>query len=184
MIIIYILLALIVILVISGISIYNGLVKKRNMMQEGWSGIDVLLKKRYDLIPNLVNTVKGYAAHEKQLLEQVTSLRTQAMQSSTIDQKIGAEKELSQALGKLVVSVENYPDLKASENFRDLQGQLRTIETELEMGRRYYNGTVRENNIAVESFPGNIVAGMFNFEKGIFFEIDNAQQRENPTVTF
>jgi LemA protein len=184
MIVIFVLIALIVLIVLFGISQYNGLIKKRNMMQEGWSGIDVLLKKRYDLVPNLVNTVKGYATHEKQLLEQVTALRTQAMQSSNIDQKIGAEKELSQALGKLVVSVENYPDLKANENFRDLQAQLTTIESELEMARRYYNGTVRENNIAVETFPSNIVAGSFKFEKGTFFEIDNAQQRENPTVSF
>jgi LemA protein len=181
---IYILIALVILLALFVISLYNSLVKKRNMMQEGWSGIDVFLKKRYDLIPNLINTVKGYAGHEKQLLEQVTSLRTQAMQSSGIDQKIGAEKELSQALGRLVVSVENYPDLKANDNFRDLQAQLTTIEGELEMARRYYNGTVRENNIAVETFPGNIVAGSFNFEKGIFFEIENTQQRENPTVSF
>lgn len=181
---IYIFLALAIIIIFTGISIYNGLVKKRNLMQEGWSGIDVSLKKRYDLIPNLINTVKGYAAHEKQLIEQVTALRTQAMQSATVEQKIGVEKELGPALSKLMVSVENYPDLKASENFRDLQGRLNDIETELEMSRRYYNGTVRENNIAVESFPGNIVAGMFKFDKGVFFEIDNAAQRENPTVSF
>jgi len=179
-----IIVALLVLVVIVGVSLYNGLVKKRNMMQEAWSGIDVFLKKRYDLIPNLVNTVKGYAGHEKQLLEQVTTLRTQAMQSGSVEQKISAEKELSPALGRLMVSVEAYPDLKANQNFRDLQAQLATIETELEMARRYYNGTVRENNIAVESFPGNIVAGSFKFDKGVFFEIDNVQQRETPNVSF
>lgn len=181
---IYILIALAILILFTGITLYNGLVKNRNLMQEAWSGIDVSLKKRYDLIPNLINTVKGYAAHEKQLMEQVTTLRTQAIQSSTIEQKIGAERELSQALGKLIVSVENYPDLKASENFRDLQGRLNDIETELEMSRRYYNGAVRENNIAVESFPGSLVAGMFKFEKGLFFEIDSSSQRENPIVSF
>jgi LemA protein len=180
----YILIGLIVIAIFFIISLYNGLVTKRSMMQEGWSGIDVSLKKRYDLIPNLVNTVKGYATHEKQLLEEVTSLRTRALQSTSVEQKIGIEKELGPALGKLMVSVENYPDLKASENFRDLQGRLSEIETELEMSRRYYNGTVRENNIAIESFPGNVVAGMFKFEKGTFFEIDNSAQRENPSVSF
>ena len=117
-------------------------------------------------------------------MEQVTTLRTQAMQSGSVEQKISAERELGPALGRLMVSVEAYPDLKASQNFRDLQAQLTTIEGELEMARRYYNGTVRENNIAVESFPGNIVAGSFKFEKGVFFEIDNAQQRENPNVSF
>lgn len=184
MVVILVIVALIVLAVVVGVSLYNGLVKKRNMMQEAWSGIDVFLKKRYDLIPNLVNTVKGYAGHEKQLLEQVTTLRTQAMQSGSVEQKIGAEKELGPALGRLMVSVEAYPDLKANQNFRDLQAQLATIETELEMARRYYNGTVRENNIAVESFPGNIVAGSFKFEKGVFFEIDSPQQRETPNVSF
>ena len=154
------------------------------MMQEAWSGIDVFLKKRYDLIPNLINAVKGYAEHEKQLLEQVTALRTQAMQSGSIDQKISAEKELGPALRRLMVSVESYPDLKANQNFRNLQSQLITMEGEIEMARRYYNGTVRENNIAVESFPGNMVAGAFKFDKGVFFEIDNMQQRETPNVFF
>lgn len=180
----YIILGIIFLLIISAVSIYNNLVRKRNLMQEGWSGIDVMLKKRYDLIPNLINIVKGYASHEKQLLEQVTTLRTQAMQSSQIDQKVAAENELTKALSKLVVSVENYPDLKASENFRDLQAQLTAIEGEIELSRRYYNGTVRENNIAIETFPGNLFAGAFHFNKGTFFELDNNQQRENPAISF
>lgn len=179
-----IILAAVVILAFYLISVYNKLVAKRNLMQEGWSGIDVLLKKRYDLIPNLINTVKGYAEHEKQLLTQVTNLRAQAMQSPGIAEKIGAEKQLSQALHNLVVAVESYPDLKANDNFRDFQAQLSTIESELEMSRRYYNGTVRENNIAIESFPSNIVANMFSFKKGVFFEITNDQERQTPTVSF
>lgn len=181
---IYVLLGFVVIIAIISVGIYNNLVRKRTQMQEGWSGIDVLLKKRHDLIPNLVNTVKGYATHEKELLEQVTTLRTQAIQSANIDQKAGAENKLSRALGKLVVSVENYPDLKANENFRDLQAQLNAIENDIELSRRYYNGTVRENNVAIETFPGNIVAGRFHFEKGAFFNLYNQQERENPTVTF
>ncbi|WP_374948621.1 LemA family protein [Mucilaginibacter sp.] len=180
----YIILAVVLLFIVVSVSLYNNLVKKRNLMQEGWSSIDVFLKKRHDLIPNLVNIVKGYTAHEKTLLEEVTSLRTQAIQSVNIDQKVGAETDLSHALGKLFVSVENYPDLKASQNFRDLQGQLATVENELEMSRRYYNGTVRENNIAIETFPGNIVAGMFHFEKGLFFNIDNEQEKQNPIVSF
>ena len=181
---ILIIIGIIILIAFYGIATYNSLVGKRNMMKEAWSGIDVILKKRYDLIPNLVNTVKGYAGHEKGLLEEVTALRSQAMQASTVDQKIGAEKQLGQTLGRLVISAENYPDLKANANFQALQQQLQTIESELEMSRRYYNGTVRENNIAIESFPSSIIAGSFNFEKGTFFEIENAAQRENPTVSF
>ncbi len=182
--IVYIIILLIVLVLFLGITLYNRLVSKRNLMQEAWSGIDVYLKKRYDLIPNLVETVKGYASHEKGLLEKVTELRTSAMQAPGTAAQIQSEKELSQALGRLFAVAENYPDLKASDNFRQLQDDLRSIESEIEMSRRYYNGTVRENNIQVEKFPGNIIAGMFGFSKGVFFEIENTGERELPKVAF
>lgn len=180
----FILLGVLALLIIITISIYNKLIAKRNLMKEAWSGIEVFLKKRYDLIPNLVETVKGYAGHEKQLLEEVTALRSNAIKSSTPAEQINSEKILTQALGRLMVAVEAYPELKANENFKELQQQLSSIESELEMARRYYNGTVRENNNSVESFPGNIVAGAFKFEKGIFYEIENAAHREAPKVSF
>jgi LemA protein len=172
------------IVLIWAISGYNRLVSKRNLMKEGWSGIDVSLKKRYDLIPNLVETVKGYAAHEKQTLEQVTSYRTASMNAATPHDKMQAEAGLTRALGSLIAVAENYPDLKASANFTALQSELADIESNLESARRYYNGTVRENNTLVESFPTNLIAGMFSFRTGEFFEIDNAAHRERPNVTF
>lgn len=176
--------ALAAIVLIWAISGYNRLVSKRNLMKEGWSGIDVSLKKRYDLIPNLVETVKGYAAHEKQTLEQVTSYRTASMNAASPHDKMQAEAGLTRALGSLFAVAENYPDLKASANFTALQSELADIESNLESARRYYNGTVRENNTLVESFPTNLIAGMFSFRTGEFFEIDNAAHRERPNVTF
>lgn len=162
---------------------YNQLVRKKNMMKEAWSGIEVYLKKRYDLIPNLISTVKGYASHEQQLMENIARQRTEAMQSHAPD-KIGVETHLAASIGQLLVIAENYPDLKANSVFLQLQSQLQTIESEIEMSRRYYNGTVRENNIRVESFPWNLVAKIFGFQKGTFFEIQNAAERENQTVSF
>jgi LemA protein len=147
------------------------------------SGIDVYLKKRHDLIPNLVETVKGYAAHEKSTLEDVTRLRSAAMQAKGPEAQIQSESELGKALGRLLAIAENYPDLKANQNFLELQKELAKVEEELAYSRRYYNGTVRENNIYVESFPSNIFAGMFNFKKGQFFEIE-ASERETPKVSF
>lgn len=179
-----VILALVVILVLWIVSLYNKLVSRRNLVKEGWSGIDVSLKKRYDLIPNLVETVKGYAAHEKGTLEEVTRYRTASMQAGTQHDKIAAETNLSRALGSLFAVAENYPDLKANTNFLQLQDELSAIENNLESARRYYNGTVRENNILVESFPANIIAGMFGFRTSEFFEIDNATHRERPNVSF
>jgi LemA protein len=181
---VYIILLVLVIILFAGITLYNRLVSKKNLMQEAWSGIDVYLKKRYDLIPNLVETVKGYAAHEKGLLEQVTRLRTAAMQAPGAPAQIQSEKELTRALGHLFAVAENYPELKASQNFRQLQEDLRSLESEIEMSRRYYNGTVRENNILIEKFPGNIIAGLFGFTRGVFFEMDNPAERELPKVAF
>ncbi|MDH5368187.1 MAG: LemA family protein [Cyclobacteriaceae bacterium] len=163
---------------------FNSLVKLKNMTEEGWSGIDVQLKKRYNLIPNLVSTVKGYATHEKEVFENVAAMRSTGISAQTVKEQAKAENMITQALGKLFAVAENYPDLKASDNFADLQNQLAKIESDIELARRYYNGTVRENNIKVESFPSNIVASMFNFKKFDFFELDDAAARTTPKVDF
>ncbi len=153
-------------------------------MKEAWSGIDVYLKKRYELIPNLIETVKGYASHEQKLMQDLVRLRNEAIQSQANQDKINAENRLSENIGKLMFIAEGYPDLKANTNFQQLQTQLETIETEIEQSRRYYNGTVRENNIQVQSFPSNLVASLFGFQNGIFFEINNSTEREPVKVSF
>lgn len=177
-------LAIVIILGMYIISIYNRLVRLRNLVQEAWSSIDVMLKKRHDLIPNLIETVKGYATHEKETLENVTRARTQALSATTVETKETAEKNLSQAMMNLFAVAEQYPDLKANTNFQQLQSELSAVESDIEKSRRYYNGTVRENNTAVESFPSNVVAGMFSFKKSPFFELTNAAEREVPSVKF
>jgi LemA protein len=168
------------------IATYNRLVRARQMADEGWSGIDVQLKRRADLIPNLVESVKGYAGHEQALLERVTELRNQArsLASGDVVARGAAEGLLSGAIGRLLAIVENYPDLKANQNFIDLQESLRTVENEIQMARRYYNGSARELNILVESFPSNLVAKVFGFVKKAFFEIDDAADRAVPKVSF
>ncbi len=175
-----------VIILIGGffISIYNKLVRLRNLMQEGWSGIDVQLKKRYDLVPNLINTVKGYATHEKEVFENVAAMRSVGINAKTVKEQEQAENQITQALGRLFAVAENYPDLKANTNFIGLQTELGQVENDIQMARRYYNGTVRENNILVESFPSNLVAGTFAFHKGEYFELDNEQERVAPKVQF
>lgn len=162
---------------------YNTLVRLRTLTQESWSGIDVFLKKRHDLIPNLVNTVKGYATHERGLLEEVTRYRAQAMGTPDPKRRIEAETALDNTLSKILVSIERYPELKADRNFLILQQELTLIEDRLTSARRYYNGTIREMNLKIQHFPSNIVAGMFGFEQGKFFEIENAK-RETPVVQF
>lgn len=168
------------------IVVYNALVRARQMVQEAWSGIDVQLKRRTDLIPNLVETVKGYAAHEKEALERVTEMRSRAqgVPAGDIQGRAAAEGLLSQALGRLMAVAEAYPDLKASQNFADLQRSLETTEREVQMARRYYNGSVRELNTKVESFPSNLVASRFNFTKAEYFELDDANDRKLPEVRF
>jgi len=165
---------------------YNGLVRVRQMVQEAWSGIDVQLKRRADLIPNLVETVKGYAKHEKETLEQVTEMRTraQAVPAGDIAGRAAAEGMLSQALGRLMAVAEAYPDLKANENFLDLQQSLDKLEGEIQMARRYYNGSARELNVKVESFPSNLIANTFGFTKADYFELENPADRERPDVKF
>lgn len=164
---------------------YNGLVRGRNLVEEAWSGISVQLKRRHDLIPALVNTVKGYAAHEKEVLCQVTEARSQAIQATpgNVEAVMKAENGLSHALRSLFAVAENYPRLHASENFLQLQGQLAALEDEIQMGRRYYNGTARDQNDRVLQFPGNLIAGSFGFQKVTFFELDESE-RAVPEVKF
>jgi LemA protein len=179
-------LLIIVAIALYAISVYNGLVRARQMAKEAWSGIDVQLKRRADLIPNLVETVKGYASHEKDTLNQVTEMRArvQAIPAGDIAGRAAAEGMLGQALGRLMAVAEAYPDLKANENFRDLQGSLETIEGELQMARRYYNGAARDLNVKVESFPSNYVATTFKFDQMPYFEIEDAADRATPKVSF
>lgn len=179
-----ILLALVVIVLLYGVSIYNRLVKLRTMVEEAWSGINVQLKKRHDLIPNLVETVKGYATHEKETFERVTQARASAMQASDVKSQEAAENSLNAALIRLLAVAEQYPELKANQNFLQLQDQLSVIESDIEKSRRYYNGTVREKNIVIDSFPSNIIAGMFNFTKSLFFELENEAEKEVPRIQF
>ncbi len=177
-------LAVIAALVAWFIAVYNKLIKLRNMKEEGWSGIDVQLKRRSNLIPNLIDTVKGYMDHERSVLEKVTELRTQAMNAASIDAKMAAESALTRTLGKLFAVAESYPDLKANQNFIDLQKQLAEIEDEIQMARRYYNGTARNLNVGIETFPNSIVAGMFQFETAEFYEIEDESERAVPKVDF
>jgi LemA protein len=165
--------------------VYNRFVKNRNVVKDAWSNIDVALKRRYDLIPNLVETVKGYAAHEKTTLESVIQARNTAMAvpSDDINAQIKAENQLQQTLRSIFALGEAYPDLKANPNFLDLQQKLNEIEENLERSRRYYNGTVRENNTYGESFPGVLFAGLLNYQHFDYFETDQVS-RENVKVSF
>lgn len=170
-----------------GLSIYNRLVRTSVMAEEGWSGIAVQLKRRSDLVGNLVESVKGYMAHEKEILEEVTRLRSaaaKANESGDVLESAAAEQNLSRSLGRLNIAIEQYPQLKANENVMQLQKELANLENEIQMARRYYNGTVRNYNIAVQSFPSNIVAGMFRFAKKAFFELDNPEDAAAPKVKF
>ena len=178
-----ILIVLTVIFIVWGIGVYNSLIRLKTLMEEAWSIVDVFLNKRYDLIPNLVESVKGYATHENETLENVILARNQARGTKDIADKIESEGPLGSMLGRLMVVSEAYPQLRANENFMHLQGELANLEDEIEKARRYYNGTVRENNIKVKSFPSNIIASMFNFAEGTFFEI-KGEAREAPKVTF
>lgn len=175
---------LLIVLLIWTILKYNSFVKLRNLMNEAWSGIDVQLKRRYDLIPNLVSTVKGYSQHEKQVFQEVARMRSVAMSATTIQQKSEAEVGLSHALKTLFAVAENYPELKANQNFLDLQKELTNIENQIQLSRRYYNGVVRNYNTAIEVFPGNLISMIFNFKRAPFFELNINQERENPEVKF
>ena len=182
----YIVLGIVVLVGLYVVMAYNGLVKARQMAEEAWSGIDVQLKRRADLVPNLIETVKGYAAHEKGTLEEVVKLRNQAqaVPAGDVEGRAVAEGLLGQALGKLFALAEAYPDLKANQNFAELQASLETIEGEIQMSRRYYNGAARDLNVKVESFPSNLIAGQFGFAKKPYFEITNEADRAVPSVRF
>jgi LemA protein len=183
---VWIVLAVIVAAAALVIVLYNRLVKTRQMAAEGWSGIDVQLKRRADLVPNLVETVKGYAAHERETFDRVTELRAEAgrVPEGDVAERGRVEGLLGQALGRLIAVAENYPDLKASTNFVELQRALQTTEDEIQLSRRYYNGAVRNLNVMVESFPSNFIAQYFSFEKREYFEIDESGDRALPQVAF
>jgi len=178
------LMAVIVVLVTWFVVIYNRLVELRNMKDEGWSGIDVQLKRRSNLIPNLIETVKGYMVHERSVLENITKLRSQTMNAGSVGSKMSAESSLSRILGNLFAVAENYPDLKANQNFIDLQNQLSEIEDEIQMARRYYNGTVRNLNVGIETFPNSVVAGIFSFTTADFYETVHESERTVPKIDF
>lgn len=175
--------AIVIIAVVWYINTYNKLQRLKNLVEEGWSTIDVQLKKRYDLIPNLVETVKGYASHESKTLEAVIAARGSAM-SATGDAKIAAENQLTGALRSIMVLQERYPDLKANAQFLDLQRQLKSIEEEIASARRYYNGTVKEVNTKIDVFPSNLVAKKIGLEKRKYFEVEGEEERKAPAVKF
>ena len=175
---------LVVLCVVCFIGIYNGFVKLKNQVEEAFATMDVYMKKRFDLIPNLVETVKGYAAHEKETLMGVTQARTAIMNSATTEERLQNEGVLSGALKSLFAVSEAYPQLQANTNFLDLQKQLQKVEEDIANSRKYYNAVVREYNTKRESFPSNIVAGMFHFDKKPMFEVDSAEERQNVKVEF
>lgn len=177
---------LVAMLLVAGIiaAIYNRLVRGRILVREGFSGIDVQLKRRHNLIPNLIKTVEGYADFERGVLDDLTRLRAQAMGDQSIRDKSQSERALSGALRHLFAVAESYPDLKASTNFLDLQQQLAEIEDALQKARRYYNGTVRDYNTRVQTFPSNLVARLFGFENEAFFEMEDEEERRVPDVNF
>src|SRR5215217_1975526 len=189
-IVIIILLVIVVIIALVAMGSYNGFVKSRNLIQESWRQVDVELNRRYELIPNLVETVRGYAAHERNTLEDVTRLRNQAQQVSQREgalpsqERADVEEALTGAVRNLIVSVEAYPDLKSNQNFLELQRQLAETEDRIAAGRRFYNANVRVYNTKVESVPSNIIAGAFKFEKATYFQVDEPAVRQAPDVSF
>lgn len=178
------LLVIIVLIIAWLIAVYNSLIRSRNRVDEAWSDIDVQLKRRYDLIPNLIETVKGYAKHENEVFTKVTEARSQAMGAKSIEEKAKAENMLSETLKSLFAVAENYPDLKASQNFLKLQDELTDTENKIQAARRFYNGNVRDFNTKIQIFPNNLIAGMLGFKKYDFFEIETEQEREAPQVKF
>ena len=178
----FVLLGIVVVVGVWVAAMYNSFVKLVNHTKEAWADIDVQLKRRYDLIPNLVNTVKGYAKHEEGTLTKVTEMRAAAINAQGPEAKAGAENMLSGALKSLFAVSENYPDLKANENFLELQRELSDTENKIQAARRFYNGNVRDLNIALESFPQNIIGNLFKFEKREFFELDEAQEEAREPV--
>ncbi|MFC1884752.1 LemA family protein [Thermodesulfobacteriota bacterium] len=179
-----ILLGIIIFVVFFLVGIYNGLVRSRNQVDNAWSQIDVQLKRRHDLIPNLVETARGYMKHEQETFKAVTEARSKALGANNVKDASIAEGALGAALGKFLVSVENYPDLKANQNFLALQEELSSTENKISFSRQNYNDQVLTYNNKTQMFPSNIVAGTFNFKERDFFEIENAAEKEVPKVTF
>ena len=177
-------LIVIAVIVIAVIVMYNGFIKLKNNCEEAFATMDVYLKKRYDLIPNLVETVKGYAAHEKETLTKVIEARNMAQGAATVEEKIAGENQLQGTLKSLFAIAENYPDLKANQNFLDLQDQLKKVEEDIANSRKYYNAVVKQFNVKCEAFPSNIIAGIFKFEKKSMFEVDSVEERQNVKVSF
>ena len=166
------------------ISAYNNFVKMKNKIEEAFATMDVYLKKRWDLVPNLVNTVKGYAEHEKSTFDAITKLRSKSYDSMSANEKVETNQALGGMLGTLIATAEAYPELKANQNFLELQKNLNELENDIADSRKYYNGCVRQMNTAVEYFPSNIIAGMFHFEKYRMYEVDDASERQNVVVDF
>jgi LemA protein len=180
----YIILGVIVALALYLIYAYNALVKNKNFVDEGWSGIDVQLRRRADLIPNLLETVKGYAAHEDKLFHDIAEMRAKSISGGSVAEQSQVTQAMSALLGRLFAVAEAYPELKADANFRDLQDKLAGIEDEIQLSRRYYNGAVRNLNTMIESFPTNFIANSFSFTKREFFEIEDPAARQVPKVEF
>jgi len=177
-------LIILVVLAIAAVVMYNGFIRLKNQCDEAFATMDVYLKKRYDLIPNLVETVKGYAAHEKETLQGVIEARNMAAGAATLEEKAAGEKALAGNLRGLFAIAENYPDLKANTNFLDLQNQLKVIEDDIANSRKYYNAVIKEFNTKCEVFPSNLIASIFHFEKKAMFEVDDAVERQNVKVSF
>ena len=188
----FIVFAVVVLVLLWGVLIFNGLVRRRTMVAEGWSGIEAQLKRRADLIPNLVETVKGYAAHERATLDELTKLRSMAQtmggggapNAAEVEARAQTERQITAMIGRVMAVAENYPDLKASANFQSLQRDLADVEDQIQLARRYYNGAVRDYNVMTEQVPSNLIAGWFAFRKADFFEIEAAADRAVPKVAF
>lgn len=179
-----IIIVILAVLIAFTVSMYNSLVKLRNRVKNAWSQIDVQLKRRHDLIPNLIETVKGYMTHERDTLENITKARSQAVAAESVGEKAKEEGELTRSLGKFNLVVENYPDLKANQNFLSLQEELTSTENKISFSRQNYNDQVLFYNNKIQMFPSNILAGMFKFNEEEFFEIEDEKEKEVPKVSF
>lgn len=181
---IWIIIAIIIVLAIAFVGMYNSFIKLKNSCEEAFSTMDVYMKKRFDLIPNLVETVKGYAAHEKETLEKVMAARNGVQSAATVEEKMAQENVLTGTLKSLFAVAEAYPDLKANTNFLDLQDQLKSVEEDIANSRKFYNAVVKQFNTKCEMFPSNIIASIFHFERKPMFEVDSAEERKNVEVKF
>jgi LemA protein len=179
-----IIVAVVVAVLLWAVTIFNGLVRRKNVVGEAWSGIEAQLKRRADLIPNLVETVKGYASHERQTFDELARLRSQGQAQADPAQRAQTEQAISAAIGKIMAVAEAYPELKASANFQSLQSDLAGVEDQIQLARRYYNGAVRDFNVMIEQFPSNIVANFGAFKPAQFFQIEDAADRAAPKVSF